>query len=135
MQANQRQPTWLVPALVGVAVVGGVLLFTGKTSAAVSSKKSCPVDLEKLNNWLIEKQMAGECAPELSTAPPNYKALVALKLAPAEYVPYTLVLGDGSFWYYPDPSSAPSKSENLRKQFATFAGGSLKGHPADMFLW
>lgn len=119
------QPKWLIPTLIGGAIVAGVLAFTRKAESSTKTQKTCPVDRQKFETWLIEKGLAGECAPELTTAPANYKALQEAKLAPAEFYPYVLVLGDGSFWYYPDPSSTASKSENLRSQYAAYSGGGI----------
>jgi hypothetical protein len=135
MQVNAAQPAWLVPALVGGAVLGALILFSGKSSAASAApaKKTCPVDKQKFEAWLIEKQLAGECAPDVKDPPYTYVDLQKSGLAPAEFSPYVLVIGDGSFWYYSNINTPVSKSENLRNQYNTYLS-TLQGHPADMFM-
>ena len=131
LQANAPQPAWLMPVLIGGAIAAGLWLWASSTKAATPT---CPVDLKKFNDWLIAKELAGECVPELAVAPATYSDLQKLALAPGEFHPYVLVLGDGSFWYYSNYSEKAERSENLKNQYQTFAGGSLKGHPADLFM-
>lgn len=134
LQANAARPSWLIPALIGGALLAGLVLFAGGSKAATSAtNKLCPVDKQKFEAWLIEKQLAGECAPNVTNPPYTYIDLQKAGLAPAEFSPYVLVIGDGSFWYYSNVNAPVAKSENLRNQYNTFLS-TLKGHPADMFM-
>jgi len=132
LQSNAR-PTWLVPAIIGAGVLGALFLFSGKSSAAPAGPKPCPVDMKKFEAWLIEKGLAGECAPNETNPPYTYVDLQKAGLAPAEFSPYVLVLGDGSFWYYSNINEPVVKSDNLKNQYAAYLG-TLQGHPADLFM-